>query len=298
MSETISVVDSAGAEPPGLSIGTEGILARVRYRPAGFNPVEARIAAAVLEDPARVCRESIVSFAQRISVSTGSVVRFAKLLGLAGFHDLKLAIVAETAPDHLQFHETVATSRFRAIMDEQVRAIALATEEIDPTSLDAAAFLLSRAGRVDIAATGASTAIAQSLLFSLTLFGVHVRLLGDSSEQGAAAAFLGEGDCLVAISVSGLTRPIVDAASRASQSGATVIAMTCNPRSSLVKHASLKLIMDGQKGRFTSEAPLRTALVAVSRALMSYVAQHLPVDELNQRRSKWSSGRFGLRYGA
>ena len=298
MSETFSVLDSGSTEPYGMAIGAEGILARVRYRPAGFNPVEARIAAAVLEDPARVCHESIVSFARRISVSTGSVVRFSKLLGLAGFHDLKLAIAAETAPERLPIRETAPVSRFRSIMDEQVRAIALATEEIDPTSLDAAAFLLSRAPKVDIAATGASTAIAQTLLFPLTLYGVHVRLLGDSSEQGAAAAFLGEGDCLVAISVSGLTRPIVDAASRAAASGATVIAMTCNPRAPLLKYSSLKLVVDGQKGRFTGEAPLRTALIAVSRALVSYVTQHMPVEELNHRRSKWSSGRFGLRYGA
>ena len=152
---------------------------------------------------------------------------------------------------------------------------------------------------MDIAATGASKAIALSLLFSLTLYGMHVRLLGDSSEQGAAAAFLSEGDCLVAISVSGLTRPIVDAASRASQSGATVMVMTCNPKAPLLKHASVKLVWKWQKGRFTTEAPLRTALVAVSRALMSYVTQHMPIEELNHhRRSKWSSGRFGLRYGA
>jgi hypothetical protein len=41
---------------------------------------------------------------------------------------------------------------------------------------------------------------------------------------------------------------------------------------------------------------LRTALVAVSRALVSYLTHHMPQDELNRRRSKWSSGRFGIRY--
>jgi DNA-binding MurR/RpiR family transcriptional regulator len=284
MSETISAT------------AQDGILARVRYRPSGFNPVEARIAAAVLEDPPRVARESIVSFARRVSVSTGSVVRFAKLLGLSGYYDLKLAIAAETALDRAHSREPASVSRFRTCLDEQVRAIVLATEEIDPTNVDEAAFVISRARRVDIAATGASIAMAQSLLFSLTLMGLHVRLLGDASEQAAAAAFLGEGDCLIAISVSGRTRPIVDAANRASAAGATVIAMTCNARSPILKQASIQLVVDAQKGKFEAEWPLRTALVAVARALITYMAQHLPQDELNQRRSTWSSARFGLRY--
>jgi DNA-binding MurR/RpiR family transcriptional regulator len=284
MSETISVPAS------------EGILSRVRYRPAGFNPVEARIAAAVLEDPARVAREPIVSLARRISVSTGSIVRFAKLLGLDGYRDLKLAIAAETALRRSIAQGQAGVSRYRACMDEQIRAIALAIGEIDPTLIDQAAFVLSRARRIDIAATGASNVVSQSLLFSLTLMGLHVRQLPDASEQGAAAAFLDEGDCLIAISVSGRTRPIVDAAARAAAAGATVIALTCDAKSPILKHATIPLVLDGGKGKFDAEWPLRTALVAVSRALITYLTHHLPQEDLNRRRSKWSSARSGIRY--
>jgi DNA-binding MurR/RpiR family transcriptional regulator len=72
--------------------------------------------------------------------------------------------------------------------------------------------------------------------------------------------------------------------------------MTCNARSPMLKHAAIQLVVDAQKGKFEAEWPLRTALVAVSRALITYMTQHLPQEELNQRRSTWSSGRFGLRY--
>lgn len=284
MSETISAADS------------ERILSRVRYQPGGFNPVEARIAAAVLEDPKRVAREPIVSLARRISVSTGSIVRFSKKLGLEGYRDLKLAIVADTALEPSTAQVKGSVSRYRACMDEQIRAIALATDEIDATLLDQAAFVLSRARRVDIAATGASSMVAQCIHFSLTLMGIHVRHLDDASEQAAAAAFLEEGDCLVAISVSGRTRQIVDAAARAAASGATVIAMTCSNRSPILKHATVQLVIDAQKGKFSAEWPLRTALVALSRVLVVYLTQHMPQDKVNQRRSQWSSGRFGIRY--
>lgn len=274
----------------------EDVLERVRYRPSGFNPVEARIAAAVLEDPTRVSRESIVSFARRTSVSTGSVVRFAKLLGMTGFQDLKLAIAEAAARGGTDTAVRPGTTRLRAALDVQSRAIALAADVIDATTVEEAAFVLARAPRIDIIAAGATAAVAHSLLFSLTLMGLHVRFLADTAEQGAAAAFLGEGDCLIAISVSGRTRSIVDGADRAKAAGATVIALTCDSRAPLLKHASLQLVLDKRMGHFETEWPLRTGLSAIARALVQYVSDHLPDDELRQRRKTWSTGRFGLRY--
>lgn len=272
----------------------EGILSRVRYPASGFNPVEARIAAAILEDPGLVSRESILSLAQRTSVSTGSVVRFARLMGLAGFRDLKLAL-AGAAAQQSQSAPRSGRSRLQDSLDEQIRAITLAAESIDHMALEQAAFVISRARQIDLAATGSTAAIAQSLLFSLTLLGLHVRFMPDAAEQGAAAGFLSEQDCLIAVSVSGKTRPIVDAAMRAAEAGATVVALCGSSRAPLLHHASLSLVIDAQRGKFT-EPPIRTAMLAVSRALVQYVTDQLPQDELRKRRGTWSSGRFGLRY--
>lgn len=283
MSETISA--------PSL----DGLLTRIRYRPAGFNPVEGRIATAILEDPRRVSRESIVDFARRTSVSTGSVVRFAKLLGFPGFHDLKLAIAesgAESAPPADESHR----SRFHRYMDQQVKSMLFAAAQVDPMSVEMAASALSRARRVDLAGAGASTVVTQQLLFSLTLLGLHVRFLPDSAEQGAAAAFVGPGDVLLAVSFSGRTRATVDAAARASKAGATVIVLTCNRRGPLLRHASVAIVLDARQARTEVEWPLRTAMLAVARSLSLYVADEFSQEELGNRRGTWASGRFGLRY--
>jgi DNA-binding MurR/RpiR family transcriptional regulator len=278
------------------SIADESIISRIRYRPSGFTPVEGRIAAAILEDPVLVSRESIVKLARRISVSTGSIVRFTRLLGLSGFGDLKLALAESAVRGGPAVIEGARTTRFRACMDEQIRAIVLAAQTIDTTTLEAAAYVISHAKRIDLAATGSSAPVAQTLLFSFTLMGLHARLLPDSGEQGAAAAFLGEGDCLIAISVSGRTRTTVDAALRASAAGATVIAICGSQRSPLMRHAGISLLIDSQAGRFQAEWPVRTAMLALSRALILYIAEQLPQKELDHRRSTWSSARFGIRY--
>lgn len=283
MNETLSV--------PSL----DGVLSRIRYRPTGFNPIEGRIATAILEDPRRVAHESIVDFAGRTSVSTGSVVRFAKLLGFAGYHELKLAI-AESGAEGIAKAPAAHISRFRGYMDEQMKAMLFAAEQVDTMSIEMAAAALARARKVDIAATGASAVAGQSLLFSLTLLGLHVRFLPDASEQGAAAAFVGPGDCLIAISYSGLTRATVDAAARAANGGATVIVLTCNRRGPLLRHASIATLLDARQTRLDAEWPLRTAMLAVTRALSLYVADEFSQDELQSRRGAWASGRFNMRY--
>jgi DNA-binding MurR/RpiR family transcriptional regulator len=275
----------------------DGILARIRYRPSAQSAIEARIAAAILEDPERVARESIVAFSRRTSVSTGSVVRFAKLVGLEGYQDLRLALAAAGREG---FNGTTAPrkpgSRFGDYMDEQVRATMYASQEIAPEAVERAASLIAHAHRVDIVAVGASAAIGHSLLFALTLLGLHVRYLPDSAEQAASAAFLGPGDVLIAVSFSGQTRTVVDAAARAAESEATVVALACNQRSPLVTSATVPLVVDASKGRFTAEWPLRTALMAVSRALVLSVADYIPPGDLQRRRATWTSGRFGMRY--
>jgi DNA-binding MurR/RpiR family transcriptional regulator len=273
----------------------DGILDRIRYRPTGANEVEARIALTILEDPDRVARESITAFARRASVSTGSVVRFAKLMGLPGYRDLKLALATAGAMRPEKAPQS-ASSLFRAHMEEQIRAVLLAADDIDPLTVEKAALFLANARLIDIVATGASVSVAHAVHFSLTLLGMHARFLPDTAEQAAAAAFLERGDVLLAISYSGRTRSIVDAADRALDAGASVLTFTCNARSTLARRSTIALVADASRGKFGAEWPFRTAMIAVARAMTLAIADHLPADELARRRSTWTSGRLGIRY--
>jgi DNA-binding MurR/RpiR family transcriptional regulator len=275
----------------------EGVLSRIRYRPAGYSPIEARIAAAILEDPDAFARVAIIDFAKRLAVSTGSVVRFAQVFGYGGFRDLKLAVAQELPPRPGQDPEAgTERSASRARMDEQVRALLFAAANLDHLVVTRVARRLAAARHVDIVATGASAAIAQGILFTLTTIGLHARYLVDPTEAAAAAALLGSDDVLLAISYSGRTRSIVDAAARARGAGASVLSLTCNPRSPLLAETEIALVIDARAGGFDGEWALRTALFAVARVLTLEVASQIPGSEIRQRRARWSSGRFQLRY--
>ena len=58
----------------------------------------------------------------------------------------------------------------------------------------------------------------------------------------------------------------------------------------------MSLVLDAGKGKFAAEWPLRTALMAVSRALVMSVADCIRVADLQRNRARWTSGRFGMRY--
>lgn len=274
----------------------ESILSRIRYRPGGYSAVEGTIAAAIIEDPDRFTRESIVQFSRRLAVSTGSAVRFAKLAGFSGFRELRLAVARETVPSLVP---GIAPSDGLAhVLDEQIRAIAYASSAIDHALFSVAADALARARHIEMCGAGASAAIVQAMLFSLTAGGIRARFLPDPHEQAAAAGFCGTGDVLLAVSFSGRTRFVVDAAERARTGGASVIALTCSPRSPLGRMANIPLAFDARRAKLAdSEWPWRAALYALGTALVREVAARIPRAEKTRRAGTWASGRFAIRYG-
>lgn len=268
-------------------------LDRIRYHVPGYKPIEARIASAILEDPHAFTRMSIVEFSQRIAVSAGSVVRFAQLHGFSGFRELKLA-VARDAPTTASLPAMDETP-FTARIDAQVRALLLARSS-SGAAVSRAAGHIAGARHVDIAASGASWAIASALQFSFTALGLHARALPDPGEQAAAAAHLGSDDVIVVISCSGRTRASVDAARRAREAGAFVVSLTCGSRSPLATHTDLAIALDERAPAPSDEWPLRAAMYAIASALVLEIADALPAPEVRRRRSKWSSGRSAIRY--
>ena len=76
-----------------------------------------------------------------------------------------------------------------------------------------------------------------------------------------------------------------------------MISLTCNRRSHLLDQTDVAIVVDARGvSQDESEWPVRTGLYAVARALTLEVAGNLSAGELDRRRAKWSSGRFGIRY--
>jgi DNA-binding MurR/RpiR family transcriptional regulator len=279
------------------------LLDRLRYTERGYSGVEEAIARALIADPRRALVESIDAFAERIGVSTGSVVRFAKRLGYSGYRELKYGLAAEpVSPIDLPPGDTprwgAPMSILTEAIDAQVRALLYAEQAIELEAFDAAADLLVTANHIDFIGVGSAAATALALAFDLSTLGLYCRRAEDPGEAAAAAGFLGPGDVLCVISHSGRTRQSVDAARRARGGGASVIAITSSPRSVLARTAHVTLGIDAAGTRYGStEFPFRAAHFAVAQALAMAVAARLPAGERGRREARWAEARFDLRYG-
>jgi RpiR family carbohydrate utilization transcriptional regulator len=274
------------------------VLQRIRYFPGGYTPVEAELASAILEDPERVTRESITSLCNRTAVSAGSVIRFARRLGFSGLRELKLAIAQEIGRTSIaETSEAPPTDGLEGRIEHQIQALAHVRSSINPAAYERACVVLAEAKNVDIVASGASAALGEYALFLLTVRGAHVRFLRDPWDQAAAAGFLVEGDVMLALSYSGRSKGVVDAAERAHRGGAQVLAVTCNAKAPLLHHASAELVVDvRQMRRVESEWVVRTALFGLMNALLLDTLDRAGEDERGTQRRTWASGRYGMRY--
>lgn len=274
----------------------QGLLERIRYNERGYSAVEGAIARAIVSDPRSATGASIDAFAAVVGVSAGSVVRFAKRLGLSGYRDLRLALAGEVAAG-ASSRQGEWSHPLQQTLEMQVRALRLAMETVDPAAFDTAADLLRSSGGIDIVGVGAARSAAQSALFELSTLGLRCRLLADPSEAAAAAGFLGSGDALLAVSHSGRTREVVDAARRARAGGASVVAVTSSPRSPLAKSATATLAIDAGKTRYGGdEMPFRVAHVGMVLALARALAGRMDPSELARRQARWAEARFQMRY--
>ena len=273
-----------------------GLLDRLRYHERGYTEVEGAIAQALIGDPARAIREPIEALAKRAGVSTGSIVRFARLMGFPGFRAFKYALAAEGAPPGPG--EESHLGGMELALEAHARAIQFAARTLDPAVFRLAAEVLGAATAIDVVGVGAASATARAAEFQFTIAGFRCRRIDDPGEAAAAASFLGPQGALLAVSHSGRTRATVDAARRARASGACVVAVCSSSRSALAASATHVLAVEATQTRYASdELPFRAAHLAIVQALAREAFEATDPELRATRRATWAAARFDLRYG-
>jgi DNA-binding MurR/RpiR family transcriptional regulator len=213
-------------------------------------PAEARVARAVLEDPAAVARMSITALATRCGTSEATVVRFSRNVGFDGYPALRIALAAEggrsaaegrssvgldVEPDDslAQVVEKVGAADSRAIVDT------VANLDIDALarSIDA----IRAARRIEIHGIGASGLAATDLEQKMRRIGLLAAAATDRHAALTSAALLAPEDVVITLSHSGETSDVIEPLEQAAAVDATRIAITNFPRSSLARVADIVL---------------------------------------------------------
>lgn len=229
----------------------EGVVERIRTMLPALPEAQRAAAALILDDPAAVARMTILDLADACRVSTGSITRFCRSLGLPGYAALRIALASDTGRSE---RETWQANMGRQISESddlgQVadavsaavrRAVGETLGRLDLAAVDRAAAAVAEARRVEICGAGGSAAMATEFQHRIFRIGVPAWSWSDTQAALTGAALLGPHDVMLALSHSGRTREVTDLATEAASRGATTVAITNDLGSPLARQVDLVL---------------------------------------------------------
>ncbi|GAA0921262.1 MurR/RpiR family transcriptional regulator [Nonomuraea longicatena] len=231
------------------------LVATVRGVLPSLTPAAQTVARLILEDPATVARSTITELSAASGTSEATIVRTARLLGFAGYPQLRLALAAAAAqPDRLVPGDLAPDDPLSEVIMKVARAeseaindtVAQLTSERLGLVVDA----ITGARRVDVYGVGASGLVANDMAQKLMRIGMSSHAFSDAHLALTSAVLLRAGDVAIGISTSGETPDVLEPLERAREAGATAVAITNNPRSTMAARADHVLISAGRETEF------------------------------------------------
>ncbi len=248
-------------------------------------PAERRVAQRILDEPQLVAAWTISELASACDTSETTVIRFCRAVGFRGYPPLRLAIATELAKAEGGAVAGRPTSGDIAPgddLDQVVQKIAFAdaraveetADQLDIEVLRTVVDALVGARKIDIYGVGASAFVALDFQQKLHRIGRMAFAWPDPHIALTSAALLRPGDVAVGISHTGSTPDTVDAVRQARDRGATTVALTNFPRSSLAKISDHVLTTAARETTFRSGATAsRLAQLTVVDCIFVGVAQ-------------------------
>lgn len=209
----------------------ENILRVVRERYDGLSPSEQAVADRVLADPDGVPSMALAVLAREIGVSEPTVIRFCRSVDCGGFQEFKVRLAGSLAT-HFPFAgvpvtpESSVSDYVTKVFDASLDTLLQLRASLDRPQVEHAIDVLVDARRIEFYGVGASGVVALDAQHKFFRLSTPTTAHRDSHMQLMAAAALGPGDVVLAISHTGRTRSLIEAARVARASGARTIGLT------------------------------------------------------------------------
>lgn len=221
------------------------MLSQVEAMRDQLRPSERKLADYVLESPREVLDLSMTEVADRAGVSQPTIARCCRALGFSGFREFKIRLAQGVAAGVPAVYRDVRPDEpvpgvAAKVLDRTIGALIQVRNTLSSDAVAAAIALLAAARRIEFYGAGGSGIAAQDMQHKFFRLGMPSVAYSDPHTFLMSAALLSDGDVVVAISNTGRTRDIVDAAKAALAGGAKVIAIT-HGNSPLARIASVGL---------------------------------------------------------
>lgn len=222
----------------------KGIQQKINY----LSEAERKIGNFILQYPDLVPNMTTKDMSKKTGSSEATVVRFCKSVGIESFKTLKLELVRELSQADRQLTDfSILETKgepfdfFQQVVHVNKMAIESMLSSIDRKALDKAVNLLQQANQILFFGVGGSSTAAYDGYYKFTRLGYACTAPQDFHLMLSTIPYLKKTDVLIAISMSGKTKDVVDLAEVAKRSGVTVIAITNLDKSPLYKVADIHL---------------------------------------------------------
>jgi len=192
---------------------------------------EQLIADYILRDGTAIKNMNISVLASRVGVSNGTITHFCKKIGCNNFADLKVRLGGLRTEPTLSAEDDILLqiSKFYQTVIER------ANQLLDIPYLHRLADEIKGAARIFIYGIGSSGLSAKEMMLRLLRMGFNVQSITDSHLMLINSSIVNENDFVIAISSSGETPVIVDAARIAKNNRCKVICLTSFSESTLAQ---------------------------------------------------------------
>lgn len=274
-------------------VTSQDIISKMKEVSGSLSRSEQLLVKVILDDVDFAIHATTSQIAEKSGVSSPTITRFCRSLGLKGLRDLKVKLASSLSVGNRYLNQEIEPQNISEVATNVVgdaqNALHQLHSNLDYIALDNAVSHIVRANKVVIfGGGGGSSIVAQDAEYRLFRLDVHANTCNDSQLQRMIAATMKEDDVLIVISTSGRNNEIIDSTLVARQYNSTVIAIT-RPNSPLAEAANIVIPVDIPEGNdIFKPTSSRYALLAVVDILANEIAiQKGPQTSENLRRIKF-----------
>jgi DNA-binding MurR/RpiR family transcriptional regulator len=215
------------------------ILLKIQKKFNNLTEKEKDIAKYILEYKAEVKNMSITKLAEETETSPATVTRFSKKIGVTNFVELKMGINT--------FNELENNAKvddiFKNITNFYREVLKKSQQLVDKNTIINLVEEINKAKKIYIYGIGSSGLTAEEMRLRLLRMGFDVSSITDSHLMKINSAIISESDLVIAISISGKTKEIVESLKISQLNGAKTILITSFENTMANKYTDMEVLI-------------------------------------------------------
>lgn len=262
------------------------VLTVIKSKYDQFFAAEQRVADYVLTYPREAVNCNVSQLAKASGVSDATVVRMCRHLGYTGYYQFRITLSRDLGKEE-QAKELMLQSEgvLSRIFNEYVKIVVDIGKSLDESTLQQCITLLEKAETVYVLGIGNASNLSQYLGFRLERLGVRSVYDNIPEYMVNHINLAKKDDVLIAISKSGISKPVIRGIGLAKERGMKVVSITAIADSPVANMADNLLLTKAEETPFsikTSYAYLNEVIVI--EALLDYFEKRSNVKDMERNR--------------